>query len=276
MTTMIPLSRSGKPAIEAAREIVLGAGDILRRRATEELRISEKGRANLVTNADVEVENFYAERLEAEFPGYGFLGEESGRRGGSGPYTWIVDPLDGTRNYALKLPYYASTIALVKDGEIILGFTYNPVSNELFWAERGNGAYLNDSRIRISRRAQLSGCTVATDLGYSDVLAGHALDLLNKLWPGMEAVRIMGSAALGIAYAACGRTDIYFHHHLSPWDIAAGILIAQEAGGVVTDRNGGAMRVDTPNIIVTNETLLAEFLKKSEGHAWRNGHDPKI
>ncbi len=274
--TTIPLSRSGKPAIDAAREIVLEAGDILRRRATQELRITEKGRGNLLTNADIEVENFYAERLEAEFPGYGLLGEESGRRGGAGPYTWIVDPLDGTRNYALKIPYYASTIALAHDGEIILGLTYNPVSNELFWAERGSGAYLNDHRIHISRRTRLADCTVATDLGYSDVLAGHALGLLSTLWPGIEAVRVMGSAALGIAYAACGRTDIYFHHHLSPWDIAAGILIAREAGGVVTDRNGGAMRLDTPDIIATNQTLLAEFLKKSEGHAWRSGRDPKL
>jgi myo-inositol-1(or 4)-monophosphatase len=182
--------------------------------------------------------------------------------------------LDGTRNYALKLPYYASTIALARDGEVLLGFTYNPVADELFWAERGNGAYLNQSRIHISRRTKLSGCTVGTDLGYSDVLAGQALDLLGKLWPGMEAVRIMGSAALGIAYAACGRTDIYFHHHLSPWDIAAGSLIAQEAGGAVTDRNGHAMRIETPNIIVTNQALLAEFLRKSEGHPWRSGREP--
>ncbi|MBM4406212.1 MAG: inositol monophosphatase [Chloroflexi bacterium] len=267
----LPASRSGAPAIEVAREIVLEAGDILRRRAAQELRVSEKGRANLVTNADVEVENFYAERLTAEFPGHGILGEESGRRGGTGPYTWIVDPLDGTRNYALGLPYYASTIALTHGGEIILGFTYNPVSNEIFWADRGNGAYLNEKRIYVSRRKRLAQCTVGTDMGYSDVLAGHALDLLNRLWPGMEAVRIMGSAALGIAYAACGRTDLYFHHHLSPWDIAAGILITQEAGGVVTDRNGGAMRLETPHLIASNAELLQEFLRRSEGHPWRNG-----
>ena len=151
------------------------------------------------------------------------LAEESGESGSAdSPYVWIVDPVDGTRNYAIGVPYFATTIALARDGEVVYGATYDPSRDEMFEARRGGGATCNGEPVRVSERTSLSMATLATDMGYNDAMAGFALQLLDRLWPGMQAVRIMGSAALGLAYTASGRADVYFHHCLAPWDIAAG------------------------------------------------------
>ena len=146
---------------------------------------------------------------------------------------WIVDPLDGTRNYAIGVPYFATTIALAHDGEVLYGATYDPSRDEMFEAHRGGGAVCNGRPLCVSDRTSLSAATLATDMGYDDAMAGFALQLLDRLWPGMQAVRIMGSAALGLAYAASGRADIYFHHCLAPWGHRGGR--ANRPGG----RRGG-------------------------------------
>jgi len=268
--TSIPRARGGQPAMTAARALILEAGDILRRRFHSELRVRSKGRANIVTDVDHEVERFLVGRLREEFPGFGVLAEESGRGGDAGAeYTWIVDPLDGTRNYSLGVPHYAVTFALARGQDVLLGLTYDPARNELFAAERGAGASIGERPMRVSANTAFEATVLGTDMGYDDAMAAHALRLVDRLWPGMQAVRIMGSAALGLAYAACGRIDLYFHHSLSPWDIAAGVLMAQEAGGVVTDRAGRPIRLESESIIVSNRAIHAEFLRRTEGLPWR-------
>ncbi len=270
MPTALPASRSGKPALDVARQVALEAGALLRQRFNSELRIAKKGRANIVTDVDYAVEQLVTERLRAEFPACAILAEESGKGGASkAEHTWIVDPLDGTRNYSIGVPYYAVTMALAQGDTVLLGVTYDPSREELFWAQRGQGAFAGDRPMRISTATALDQAVLGTDLGYSDALASYALELARTLWPGMQALRIMGSAALGLAYAASGRIDLYFHHQLAPWDLAAGVLLAQEAGGVVTDRNGRPLKLDSPNIIVSNRALHAEFLRRTEGLPWR-------
>ena len=268
----IPRSRSGKQVGDVALPLLREAGALLLDRFHDEKNVREKGRANIVTDVDFEAEALILERLRAEYPDFGVLAEESGESGSAAsPYVWIVDPLDGTRNYAIGVPYFATTIALAHDGEVLYGATYDPSRDEMFEANRGGGAVCNGRPLCVSDRTSLSAATLATDMGYDDAMAGFALQLLDRLWPGMQAVRIMGSAALGLAYAASGRADIYFHHCLAPWDIAAGVLIAQESGAVVTDRNGAPISLESPSIIVANETLKDEFLRITEGLPWREG-----
>ena len=268
----IPRSRSGKEVGAVALPLLREAGALLLDRFHGDKNVRSKGRANLVTDVDFEAEALILERLRAEYPGFRVLAEESGESGSAdSPYVWIVDPVDGTRNYAIGVPYFATTIALARGGEVIYGATYDPSRDEMFEARRGGGATCNGRPLRVSDRTSLSMATLATDMGYNDAMAGFALQLLDRLWPGMQAVRIMGSAALGLAYAASGRADVYFHHCLAPWDIAAGILLAQEAGAVVTDRDGAPISLDSPSIIVANETLKDEFLRITEGLPWREG-----
>ena len=267
----IPRSRSGKEVGEVALPLLREAGALLLDRFDGEKNVRPKGRANLVTDVDFEAEALILERLHAEYPDFRMLAEESGESGSAdSPYTWIVDPVDGTRNYAIGVPYFATTIALARAGEVVYGATYDPSRDEMFEARRGGGAACNGQPVAVSDKTSLSMATLATDMGYNDAMAGFALQLLDRLWPGMQAVRIMGSAALGLAYTASGRADVYFHHCLAPWDIAAGILLAQEAGAVVTDRNGAPISLDSPSIIVANEALKDEFLRITEGLPWRD------
>ena len=266
----IPKSRSGKDVSDVAVPLMRKTGELLLKRFDEEKNVREKGRANIVTDVDYEAEALILERLREEYPDFGVLAEESGEGGGAdSPYVWIVDPLDGTRNYALGVPYFATTIALAHEGEVLYGVTFDPCRDELFEGRRGGGAFCNGKALQVADRTSLSMATLALDMGYNDAMAGFALKLLDRLWPGMQGIRIMGSAALGVAYAAAGRTDVYFHHNLAPWDIAAGVVIAQEAGAVVTDRDGAPITLESPSIIVANETLKNDFLRVTDGLAWR-------
>jgi myo-inositol-1(or 4)-monophosphatase len=160
-------------------------------------------------------------------------------------------------------------VALALDGEPVVGVNHDPVRDELFFAERGKGAFLNGQRIQVSKHRALEECIFGSDLSYQNEGAANGLKLLTALWPGMQTVRIMGSAALGLSWAACGRVDLFFHHQLEPWDQVAGILLAQEAGGVATDRTGQPVGLRSDGIVATSPALLREFLRKTEGMAWR-------
>jgi len=180
-----------------------------------------------------------------------------------------VDPLDGTRNYAAGIPFYSTVIGLAKDGDILVGVNYDPVREDMFEAEKGEGAFLNCLPVKVSEKTALRECVIGVDLGYNSPGAAKALDLLRGLWPNMQTSRIMGSSALGLSYAASGRTDLYFHHSLSPWDMVAGILMVREAGGVITDRNGKPMTLYGDGLIASSKTLHAEFLQRTERSSWR-------
>jgi myo-inositol-1(or 4)-monophosphatase len=251
--------------IDAARQ----AGALVRSRFLTEKVVSFKGWANIVTDVDLESEKMILDLLTAEFPQFGILSEESEPVTTGSAYTWVVDPIDGTRNFAEGIPHFCVVVALARGSDMVAGVTYDPMKDELFTAQRGQGAFLNGNPISVSTRQEIPDSILGFDLGYVDEKAGLALDLVRSLWPRMQGMRLMGSAALGLTYAAAGRLDIYFHHQLSPWDIASGLLLVQEAGGQVVDKQGQPANLHTSSIIASNAKLIDGFLQATEGLAWR-------
>ena len=265
----LPLSRSGRPALEVAQQAAGLAGQIIRDRFATAKDIRFKGRADIVTDVDLSAEKAVLALLRYEFPDFGVLAEESAPIESNSGYTWVVDPLDGTRNYAMGIPHFCTVVALAQGRDIVLGITYDPVREESFVAQIGKGARLNDDPISVSDTSEVLNASLCFDMGYVDEKAGMALDMLRSVWPNVQSLRLMGSAALGIAYAAAGRVDLYFHHALSPWDIASGLLLVREAGGIVVDRRDNTADLRTPSIIAGNSSLVDDFLKVTEGHPWR-------
>ena len=266
----IPMSVSKRSALAVARDVALSAGETLVERFHKVKQVSFKGRGNIVTDVDTETEAQIFEMLGREFPDIPLLGEESPGVLPDSGYVWIVDPLDGTRNYASGIPFFSLVIGLVLDGEVLVGVNYDPMRREMFYAERGKGAFLNDGPIHVSERTSIEDSILGMDLSYNNQGAVNGLNVVLSIWPGMQTARIMGSAALGISYAAAGRTDLYFHHQLEAWDQVAGILLVEEAGGVVTDRTGKRAGLRSDGIIASNAVLHAEFAQKTQGMAWRD------
>lgn len=266
----MPMSKAGRTAPAVAIDAAQRAGRIIRDRFLTFKEISFKeGRANVVTDVDLEAEKAVLDLLRVEYPQFSFLSEESVPIKTDSPFTWVIDPLDGTRNYASGIPHFCVVVALAKGDEVILGVTYDPMRGELFTAGRGHGAFLNGNPISVSAKEEMPQALLGFDLGFVDEKAGLALDMVRALWPGMQSLRLMGSSALGLAYTASGRVDLYFHHSLSPWDIAAGLLQVQEAGGTVVDRQGQPAGLYTPSIIAANPRLIDRFLQATDGLAWR-------
>ena len=234
-------------------------------------QIGVKGRGNVVTEADLAVEAHVARILAHEFPGHSLFSEESHPAGTdvAEGWTWVLDPLDGTRNYASGIPFFCVNLALCYGGEPVLGMTYDPNHGELFHAVKGQGAWLNGEPSRASDKPALRASVLGIDMGYDDVRAGYMLDIVRALWPGMQSVRIPGSAALGMAYAACGRYDLFVHNNVFPWDIAAGILLAREAGDTITDRDGGPASIFSEGIIAGGSQVHSDFLRLTAGKPWR-------
>ena len=265
----IPDSTSGKSAHTVAIEAARRAGQVILDRFYTHKEVRFKGRANLVTDVDLLAEKAALELLRDEYPDFGIISEESEPIVTGSSYTWVLDPLDGTRNYASGIPHFAVVVALTRDRQVVLGVTYDPVRGELFTADKGKGAYVNDVPISVSTKEEISECLLGFDMGYIDEKAVMALDMVRALWPGMQSIRVTGSAALGLAYAACGRVDIYFHHHLASWDIASGLLLVSEAGGKVVDRYGDPATIDRESVIASSHHLVSRFLAATEGLEWR-------
>ena len=268
-TGALPTTADGRSAMDVALAATRAAGEIIRGGWNSDREITFKGRADIVTDIDVKAEQAMLDILTGAFPDFGILAEESKPVAGASPYLWVVDPLDGTRNYAQSIPHFCTIVALAQDDEVIAGVVYDPVREETFTAAKGQGAFLNGAPISVSETTELSRSLLSFDLGYVDEKAGLAIDLLRSLWPGMYSVRLMGSAGLGVAYAASGRVDLFFHHSLSPWDIAAGLIIAQEAGGRVVDRQGNDATLFTPSVICSSPVLIDGFLAATDGLPWR-------
>ncbi|MEO7203112.1 MAG: inositol monophosphatase family protein [Candidatus Tumulicola sp.] len=241
-------------AIAAARE----AGALLRRRARDPGMVSEKGRrGDLVTDADRAAESAVLDRLRRSFPSAAVLAEESGSRAGSSGERWIVDPLDGTTNFAHGYPLYCVSIGYERDGEILAGVIYAPAIDECFTARRGEGAQLNGEPITVSSVERLSDAMVCTGFQPSDFARN------GKWFAAMsdraQAVRRDGSAALDLAFVACGRFDGFWEFDLNPWDVAAGTLIVREAGGSVSQTTGEGGRLDSPSVLATNGRIHKEI-----------------
>jgi myo-inositol-1(or 4)-monophosphatase len=229
----------------------------------EHLQVSLKGPANFVSASDRRAEEVVREELAKARPDYGFLGEEGGRCDGKDKtHCWIVDPLDGTSNFLHGIPHFAVSIALERNGTIVAGVVYNPANDELFTAERGKGAFLNDQRLRVASRQRLAEAIVACGLPH---LGRGDLALSRKelavVQPKFAGLRRFGAAALDLAWIAAGRFDAYWERDLSPWDMAAGLLLVREAGGFVTDLDGGDAMFAKGHIAAGNETMHRELLR---------------
>lgn len=238
-------------ARKAARALVRDFGEV------ENLQVSQKGPADFVSEADRRAERILRRELEKARPDYGFLLEEGGAVEGADPHhRWLVDPLDGTTNYLHGIPHFAISIGLERDGEPIAGVILDPLRDEMFWAERGAGAYVNERRIRVSARRQLADAVLATGIPVGD-RPGKA-ELLAALVPAMDrtaGVRRFGCAALDLAYVAAGRYEGFWELGLSPWDVGAGIVIVREAGGFVTDLAGRTNALHGDSIVAANDHL---------------------
>lgn len=251
-------------AINVAIEAAHRAGEIVLRYFRQPQVIHAKGPADLTTQVDQEAEEVIVRTIQQAFPDHEFLGEEghlAQREAGS---LWVIDPLDGTRNYSIGIPWFCISIALAVTGRAVLGVVYDPVRGETFYAETGKGAYLNGQEIRCSKKTDMERAIAAIGLlpARHRANAGLALPMLIRLHPLIEATRIMGAAALNLAYVACGRVDISFHDGINAWDILAGALLIAEAGGIATDFAGRPISTDSRSIIAANNaTFHKEVLR---------------
>ena len=248
---------------DVAVEAALQAGAFLRSRFGAHHDVSYKGSpTNLVTEMDRGAETIILDAIRARFPGHAVLAEESGARSGTEPHRWIVDPLDGTTNYAHGLPIYCVSIALELDGDLAVGVLYDPSRDECFVAERGRGATLNGAPLRVSvtptLEQSLLGTSYPNDLAAAprNNLAEHA-DLIQRC----RSVRSLGSAALGLAAVAAGRLDGYWEQRLGAWDVAAGALMIREAGGTVTAVHGAPLDLTAPTIAASNGLIHSDLLQ---------------
>jgi myo-inositol-1(or 4)-monophosphatase len=258
MTVMIAAAR------KAGRGLTRDFGEV------EQLQVSVKGPANFASSADHRAEDTIYRELSKARPGYGFLMEERGEvPGPDKTHRWIVDPLDGTTNFLHGVPLFSIAIALERDREIVAGLTYNPIHDELYTAEKGQGAFLNNRRLRVAARKALGDSLITTGIPHRG-RQGHARFLAEckGLMAQAAGVRRTGSAAIDLAWVAAGRFDGYIERGLSPWDMAAGILLVREAGGHVSDADGGKSMLETGDIVAGNAHVhraMLELLAESRG-----------
>lgn len=247
-------------AIRAAR----AAGDSIVRQMDRvgDISIESKGKNDFVTEVDKNAEEIIIYTIKNAYPEHAFLGEETGQRGES-DFLWIIDPLDGTTNFLHGLPHFAVSIALQYKGVLDQAVVYDPLRQELFTASKGKGALLNNRKIRVSSKNSLDGALLGTGFPYGDETAMVSfIDSFKALFPAIAGIRRAGVASLDLAYVACGRLDGFWEYNLKPWDIAAGALLIQEAGGINAELTGKINFMETGNIISANPKLLKAMLKK--------------
>jgi len=244
-------------ARKAGRSLARDFGEV------EQLQVSLKGPANFVSAADTRAEEILHAELARARPGYGFLMEERGDvQGADRTHRFIVDPLDGTTNFLHGIPHFAISIALEREGELVAGLILNPATHETFMAEKGKGAFLNDRRIRVAARTELSTCVIGTGIPHSG-RPQHDLFFaeLRAVMAASAGVLRIGAASLDLAWTAAGRLDGYWERNLGAWDLAAGIVILREAGGYVSDADGKAAMLEKGSVVAGNEAIHRRLLR---------------
>ena len=242
---------------KAAKILIRDFGEI------ENLQVSLKGPGNFVTASDIKVEKILVEELQKARPTYSILSEEIGEINNDESFKWIIDPIDGTSNFLHGIPHFAISIGLEHDKEIICGIIYDPIKDEMFTAEKGNGAYVNNKRMRVSSRSKLKDCIIFTGGPRQNPKDKELFFVEYKNFSSIvkTPIRKMGSASLDIAYVAAGRCDGFWQRNLNYWDYAAGIILVKESGGFVTDFNGENRYIENKTILVTNSKIDKEMIE---------------
>ena len=246
-----------KACRKASKTIIRDFGEI------EKLQVSLKGPGDFVTASDKKVEKILIEELQKARPNYSILSEEVGQINNDQSFKWIIDPIDGTANFLHGIPHFAISVGLEHDKEIICGIIYDPIKDEMFVAEKGNGSYLNNQRIRVSARSKINECVVFTngpkyDSKYRDLIFDEYKKFSNNVF---IPIRKSGSAALDLAYVAAGRCDGFWQRDLNYWDIAAGLILVKEAGGFVTDFEGEKEYIKNKTILAGNSRINEEMMR---------------
>jgi len=246
-----------KACRKASKILIRDFGEI------EKLQVSIKGPGDFVSASDKKVEKILIEELQKARPTYSILSEEIGKINNDDSFKWIIDPIDGTANFLHGIPHFAISLGLEHNGEIICGIIYDPIKDEMFVAEKGNGSYLNNQRMRVSSRSKLRDCIIFTGGPKHEAKNREtALEEYKKFSSAVSIpIRKMGSASLDMAYVAAGRCDGFFQRNLNYWDIAAGTIITKEAGGFVTDFKGEQKFVENKTILVTNSRINKEMIE---------------
>jgi len=244
-------------AYKAARGLQRDFGEV------EHLQVSRKGPADFVSQADRRADTILREELLKARPDFGIVIEESGETNvrPDGP-KWIVDPLDGTTNFLHGIPHFAISIAAEQYGEIVAAIVYEPIHDQLYWADKGRGCYLNERRLRVSARRSVADCIFATGIPFKGRVGHERFShILSTIMPHCAGIRRFGAASLDLAYVAAGRYDGFWEEGLQPWDIAAGMFLVKEAGGIVTDIRGSDKMMDTGGLVAANSAIHAELHK---------------
>ncbi len=246
-----------KAAFAAAKKLIRDFNEL------SHLQVSKKGPGDFVSAADKRSEKIIFDELQRARPGFGFLMEESGEiKGKDSNARWIIDPLDGTTNFLHNIPHFCISIALEKDGEITAGVVYDPIKDEIFWAEKGLGAYMNNQRLRVSSRKNLDESLIATGIPFCGNGDQETFSKeLNLIAPKVAGIRRMGAAALDLSYVAAGRYEAYWERGILSWDVAAGLIIVQEAGGFIKSLTKEKKVHLSPDLLVGNDAIFQEIQK---------------
>jgi myo-inositol-1(or 4)-monophosphatase len=247
--------------VEIASEIAREAGSLLQAYAAQHVGFELKGEHDLVTIADRASEKLIVERLRQHFPEHSILAEEGGGQNNASEFQWYVDPLDGTTNFAHSFPIYNVTLGLERAGELIAGVVFDPVRAELFSAEKGSGAFLNGDRIHVSKAKCLAEAVAVTGFPSRKRHQNVNVHYFYQLSMLSHGVRRTGAAATDLAWVAAGRSDLFWEFNLNPWDMAAGVLLVREAGGTVTDMQGGKFNVRSPHVLANNTLVHDETVR---------------
>lgn len=240
--------------------VILNAGKTIMNRYGSTHLLTLKSERNFATETDMAIENDITGAIKTHFPSHGILGEEAGSTGQSDTI-WIIDPIDGTTNFSHGIPLFTTSIGIIHDNRPILGAIYDPVRNELFFAQHGHGAWLNTQQISVSQTNELINATIGLDLYYTTNMAVRIIDSMQTLAPLVRTQRILGCASIAVAYVSCGRLDGFYHNHVLPWDTAAGFLLVTEANGMVTHFDGKPYHPQSGNkTIVASNGLLHDRL----------------
>jgi myo-inositol-1(or 4)-monophosphatase len=265
----LPVGASGCTAVEVARACAAEASELMRAGFGRTSVSATKGRGDVLTEVDLAIERAVSARIRQEFPAHAILSEETAASTRSAGWMWVIDPIDGTKNFSRSIPHFAFNAALCLDDEPLLALCQQPLLGEEFLAVAGGGASLNGHPMHVSDVQSVREAVVAIDMGYDDQRGTRQLETALRLWPGMQSLRIAGSAALGFAFVAAGRWDIFVHSKLFPWDVAAGLLLVGEAGGVVTDREGKPATIFSEGAVAASPAVHADFMRLAGKLPWR-------